>query len=54
MLEAILAKANPTGPSRRLVRFLSGITDEIVYDVSFRNTTSEIISLIFNSTMSIA
>ena len=49
MLEAILAK----GPSQRLFKFLAGIGDEQIYDVSFRNATSEISST-SNSMLSIA
>lgn len=53
VLEAILAKVNLTGPTQRLFHFISGTGDELIYDVSFRDTTSEI-SSIFNSMLSIA
>ena len=53
VLEAILAKVNAAHPSQRLFRFLSGIGDEQIYDVSFRNPTSEL-SSIFNSMVSTA
>ena len=43
VLEEILAKANSTGPNQRLFNFISGTDDEQVYDVSFINTTGEVI-----------
>ena len=52
VLEAILAKVNAASPSQPLFNFLSGIGDEKVYDVSFRNVTIEI-SSIFNSMLRI-
>ena len=51
MLEAILAKVNTSG--QRLYSFLSGLSDEQIYDVSFRNTTSDV-SSVLNSMVSIA
>ena len=48
VLEAILAKINASGPNQPLFTFLSVIGDELIYDVSFKNATSEI-SSIFNS-----
>lgn len=46
VLEAILAKVNTAGPNQRLFHFVSaaGTGDELVYDVSFINT-SEISSV---------
>ena len=48
VLEAILAKINASGPNQPLFSFLSVIGDELIYDVSFKNATSEI-SSIFDS-----
>ena len=46
MLEAVLAKANPTaGLNQRLFNFVSGTDGEQVYNVSFINATSEISSI---------
>ena len=45
MLEAVLAQVNTAGPNLRLFTFLSGIGDEQVYDVSFRDSASEISSI---------
>ena len=51
VLEAILAKLNASGPNQPLFSFLSGIGDELIYDVSFRNAMREI-SSIFNNLLS--
>ena len=53
MLGAILAEVNPAGPDQRPLRFISGTDDGLLYDVFFRNITSEI-SSIFNCMLSIA
>ena len=43
LLEPILTKEHLTsGPNQRLFEFLSGTGDELVYDVSFINTTNKI------------
>ena len=54
MLGAILAEVNLAGPDhwQRPLRFISGTDDGLLYDVSFRNITSEI-SSIFNCMLSI-
>ena len=36
VLEAILDKINASGPNQPLFTFLSGIGDELIYDVSFK------------------
>jgi hypothetical protein len=53
VLEAILAKVHMAGPSQRQFSFLSGIGDAPIYDVSFRNATNEISSII-NSVLRVA
>ena len=53
MLEPILVKLNLASPDQRLFHFISGTDDKLLYDVSFRNTTSEIRSSIFNSMLRI-